>query len=92
MNKNKPFLNEIEEKIEEFLLYDNYYECNSINNTKVYYDELNILRKSKHKNYYVFEFGKDEKNIKKRFYNNEQDFEIDFENLLKIKKELIKNE
>ena len=91
MNKNKSFLNELEKRIDDFLLYDNYYECNSINNTKVFYDELKILRKIKHNNYYAFEFGKDENNIKKRYYNNEEDFKIDFENLNKIKEELMLN-
>lgn len=60
------------------------YTCKSINNKNVRQGELKILRKSKDDEL-CFEFGESEINLKKRFYNNEKDFEEDFDALLKLK-------
>ena len=60
------------------------YTCKSINNKNVRQGELKILRKSKDDEL-CFEFGESEINLKKRFYNNEKDFEEDFNALLKLK-------
>ncbi len=60
------------------------YVCKSINNKNVRQGELKILRKSKEENQLCFEFGENEMNIKKRFYDNAEDFEHDFNALLKL--------
>lgn len=60
------------------------YVCNSINNKNVREGELKILRKSNYDKL-CFEFGESEMNLKKRFYNNQADFEKDFNALLKLK-------
>lgn len=60
------------------------YKCKSINNKNVREGELVILRKSE-KDELCFEFGENEINLKKRFYNNKTDFENDFKALEKLK-------
>ena len=57
--------------------------CNSINNKNIREGELKILRKYEDKLY--FEFGANELNIKKRFYENLETLNKDFEKILKIK-------
>ena len=64
-------------------MYEIIYVCNSINNRNVREGELNILEK--HENQLYFEFGSDEMNIKKRFYNDVETLNKDFDNLLKLK-------
>ena len=59
------------------------YVCHSINNKNVRDGELNILEKYPEKLY--FEFGENNMNIKKRFYNDLETLNKDFENLLKLK-------
>lgn len=60
------------------------FQCKSINNKNVRNGELKILRKCDNDNL-CFEFGESEMNLKKRFYDNENDFENDFEALTKLK-------
>lgn len=60
------------------------YVCKSINNKNVREGELNILRKC-NKDDLCFEFGESEINLKKRYYNNEKDFEDDFKALEKLR-------
>ena len=62
------------------------YVCNSTNNKNVRANELNILRKNEEKLY--FEFGDSENNIKKRFYNNLETLDKDFNEIAKIKEKL----
>lgn len=59
------------------------YVCHSINNKNVRDGELNILEKFPEKLY--FQFGENNMNIKKRFYNDLETLNKDFENLLKLK-------
>lgn len=59
------------------------YVCNSINNKNVRGGELNILEK--HEEQLYFEFGSDRMNIKKRFYNDIDTLNKDFNELLKLK-------
>lgn len=59
------------------------YVCHSINNKNVRDGELNILEKYPEKLY--FQFGESNMNIKKRFYNDLETLNKDFENLLKLK-------
>lgn len=59
------------------------YVCNSINNKNVRGGELEILRI--HKDQLYFEFGENEMNIKKRFYNDLKTLNKDFDALLKLK-------
>lgn len=59
------------------------YVCNSTNNKNVREGELEILRKYPEKLF--FEFGESETNIKKRFYNDLETLNKDFNALLKIK-------
>lgn len=69
------------------------YVCNSINNKNVREGELEILRKYDDKLY--FEFGSDEMNIKKRFYNDLETLNKDYNAIEKIKeaeKEIEKEE
>lgn len=66
--------------------YEIIYECNSTNNKNVRANELKILRKFEDKLY--FEFGDSENNIKKRFYNNVEVLNKDFQAIEKIKKHL----
>lgn len=70
--------------------YDIIYVCKSTNNKNVRSGELNILRKLEDK--LCFEFGKDEMNIKKRFYNDMKTLNEDFEALVTLKKSIEKNE
>lgn len=63
------------------------YVCKSKNNKNVRENELKILRKSENVEF-CFEFGTDENNLKKRFYDNKDFFEHDFKELSKIKKNL----
>lgn len=59
------------------------YVCNSTNNKNVREGELEILRAFPEKLY--FEFGESETNIKKRFYNDLETLNKDFNALLKLK-------
>lgn len=59
------------------------YVCNSINNKNVRGGELNILEK--HEEQLYFEFGSDRMNTKKRFYNDIDTLNKDFNELLKLK-------
>lgn len=61
------------------------YICNSINNKNVREGELEILEKFEKELY--FQFGENQMNIKKRFYNDIETLNKDFEELLKLKKE-----
>lgn len=63
------------------------YKCKSKNNKNVRDNELKILRKNRTLGL-CFEFGENEMNLKKRFYNNEKTFEEDFAALQKIKKDI----
>ena len=65
-------------------MYEIIYVCNSVNNKNVRRGELEILRKVAD-NELCFEFGKDEMNLKKRFYSNKEDLEKDYNALLKLK-------
>ncbi len=66
------------------MAYEVIYVCNSINNQKIRQGELNILEK--HENQLFFEFGSDEMNKKKRFYNDVETLNKDFEKLMELKK------
>ena len=59
------------------------YVCNSVNNKNVREGELEILEK--HENQLYFEFGENEMNIKKRFYNDVETLNKDFDALMKLK-------
>lgn len=59
------------------------YVCKSKNNKNIRDGELNILRKSE--NLLCFEFGTDENNIKRRFYDDSKTLNEDFDALMKIK-------
>lgn len=66
------------------------YRCNSINNTLVRKGELKILRK--HLESLYFEFGADETNVKKRYYEDEATLNKDFNALLSLKEKEGKEE
>lgn len=66
------------------MAYEVIYVCNSINNQRIRQGELNILEK--HENQLFFEFGSDEMNKKKRFYNDVETLNKDFEKLMELKK------
>ena len=66
------------------MAYEVIYVCKSINNQKIRQGELNILEK--HENQLFFEFGSDEMNKKKRFYNDVETLNKDFEKLMELKK------
>lgn len=67
------------------------YVCNSINNKNVREGELEILEK--HEDQLYFEFGENQMNIKKRFYNDLETLNKDFNALLKLKdKKVIREE
>ena len=59
------------------------YVCNSTNNKNVRRGELEILRKFEDKLF--FEFGDSEINIKKRFYNDLETLNKDFDALTELK-------
>ena len=63
--------------------YEIIYVCDSVNNKNIRQGELNILEKNE--NQLCFEFGSDRMNIKKRFYNDIETLNKDFDNLLKLK-------
>ena len=65
------------------MAYEIIYVCNSINNKNVRQGELNILEK--HENQLCFEFGADKMNIKKRYYNDLETLNKDFDALMKLK-------
>lgn len=65
------------------MAYEIIYVCNSINNKNVRQGELNILEK--HEKQLCFYFGPDEMNIKKRFYNDIETLNKDFDALMKLK-------
>lgn len=65
--------------------------CRSKNNKNVRDIELKILRKNRDVGL-CFEFGENEMNLKKRFYDDEKIFEEDFAQLQEIKKKLEKEE
>lgn len=60
--------------------------CKAINNKTVRYSQLNILRKLEKE--MAFEFGKDEANLKKRYYDSVEAMESDFNKLLEKKKSM----
>lgn len=64
------------------------YVCNSINNKNVRANELKLLEKHPEELYFIF--GESNENAKKRYYNNLDTLNKDFEALLKIKKDLEK--
>lgn len=66
------------------MAYEIIYVCDSINNKNVREGELNILEKYEEQLYFVF--GSDEMNTKKRFYNDIETLNKDFDALLKLKK------
>lgn len=70
------------------MAYEIIYVCNSINNKNVREGELEILRKVESQ--LCFEFGSDEMNIKKRFYNDLKTLNKDYDALVKFKKKLSK--
>lgn len=59
------------------------YVCDSVNNKNIRRGELAILEK--HEDGLYFEFGENQMNVKKRFYNDLKTLNKDFEELLKIK-------
>ena len=59
------------------------YVCNSKNNKNVREGELEILRKFENSLY--FEFGESEMNIKKRFYDDLETLNNDFNSLMALK-------
>lgn len=59
------------------------YVCHSTNNKNVREGELEILRKFEDKLY--FEFGENEMNLKKRFYDDVETLNKDFKALEKLK-------
>ena len=59
------------------------YVCNSTNNKNVRANELEILEK--HEEGLYFEFGENRINTKKRFYDDIETLNKDFDELLKIK-------
>lgn len=63
------------------------YTCNSTNNKNIRDDELVILRKFESELY--FEFGENEKNIKKRFYNDLETLNQDYNALIALKEKLL---
>ncbi len=65
------------------MAYEIIYVCDSINNKNVREGELNILEKYEEQLYFVF--GSDEMNTKKRFYNDIETLNKDFDALLKLK-------
>jgi len=65
------------------MAYEIIYVCDSINNKNVREGELNILEKYEEQLY--FQFGTDEMNIKKRFYNDVETLNKDFDALVKLK-------
>ncbi len=65
------------------MAYEIIYVCDSINNKNVRQGELNILEKHEEQLYFVF--GSDEMNTKKRFYNDIETLNKDFDALLKLK-------
>lgn len=65
------------------MAYEIIYVCNSINNKNVREGELKILRKIESQ--LCFEFGSDEMNIKKRFYNDSKTLNKDYDALVKLK-------
>ena len=71
------------------MAYEIIYVCDSINNKNVRQGELNILGKKEEQLY--FYFGSDEMNIKKRFYNDVETLNKDFDALLKLKEKEEKN-
>lgn len=64
--------------------------CHSTNNKNVRKNELKILRKRDDVSY--FEFGENENNIKKRYYDDMKTLEKDFKELEEIKKDLEKTQ
>ena len=76
------------------MAYEIIYVCDSVNNKNVREGELEILRKYEDELY--FEFGENEMNIKKRYYNDLKTLNKDYEALSefknKTKKEKIEEE
>lgn len=69
------------------MAYEIIYVCNSTNNKNVREGELEILRKKEDQLY--FEFGESEMNVKKRFYNDLETLNKDFEALTKLKNKVV---
>lgn len=65
------------------------YTCHSTNNKNVRANELKILRKIEEE--VCFEFGESESNIKKRYYDDIEILNKDFEEVKKIKEKLENN-
>ena len=68
------------------MAYEIIYVCNSINNKNVREGELKILKKIESQ--LCFEFGADEMNIKKRFYNDLKTLNEDYDALVKLKEKI----
>ena len=64
------------------------YVCKSKNNKNVREGELEILRK--HESALYFEFGENEMNIKKRFYDDLETLEQDYNSLMALKNNEVK--
>ena len=62
------------------------YVCKSVNNKNVREGELKILRKS-NSNELCFEFGENEMNLKKRYYDDVKTLNKDYDALLELKNE-----
>ena len=65
------------------MAYEIIYVCSSKNNKNVREGELNILEK--HEEQLCFYFGSDKMNIKKRFYDDIETLNKDFDALVKLK-------
>lgn len=68
--------------------YEIIYTCRSTNNKNVRANELNVLEKRPEELYFIF--GENEVNTKKRYYADLKTLNEDFEELKKIKQEMIK--
>ena len=62
------------------------FECRSLNNKNVRANELKILEKRSDELYFVF--GENDVNVKKRYYEDRETLNEDFEELKKIKQKL----
>lgn len=62
------------------------FKCRSKNNKNIRENELKILRKKENQLY--FEFGENEMNLKKRYYDDVKILNEDFNKVLKLKEDL----
>ncbi len=67
------------------MAYEIIYTCHSKNNKNVRENELKILRKYEDSLY--FEFGENEMNLKKRYYDDVETLNKDYDALLELKNE-----